>query len=106
MSTMKPVMDRLEYASGQRQAYLLKNYSLSSQDILIALLNEISSLRLDVLSLSTLITSATSSSGTKTGDSQSPITKPGSSRPKSTLVEPPGLDVRSTGGSSEIELDS
>ena len=60
----------------------------------------------ELLLLSSEIIRTTSSSGTETGDSQSPITKPGSSRPKSTLGEPPGLDVRSTGGSSEIELDS
>ena len=47
-------------------------------------------------SLSASITSATSSSGIKTEDSQSPAGKPGGSRRKSTLGEPSGKTGHNT----------
>jgi len=79
MSTTKIVMDLLESARIARERYLSEMYGeLASETVLIAILNEILTLQQQVASLSTAITSATSSSGTKTEDVMPPIVKHGS----------------------------
>ncbi|KKN70695.1 hypothetical protein LCGC14_0428500 [marine sediment metagenome] len=100
----KTALENLDLALQQVDA--LKQSVQEHIDGLERLQVAISNLPLQLRVLYTSITSATSNSGTETGGLLSPTTKHGKKRRRSTLVEPPGLIAKSTGGSSEYELPS